>query len=526
MSNLRLVSLGTLCSRLLGLLRDMGMASLFGTGTIFDAFVVAFRIPNLARQLLGEGALNTAFLPVFLRCRMGQGDQAARETLTQVALILMATLTAGVLLSEAAIWGVWHLVDLLPPTRLLLLLLAILLPYAILICEVALLCSVLQALRQFLWPAVLPVVLNVIWLTGLLIVGPLTLENEARAVWMAVCVTLAGVVQLLLATWAVQRSGMGLVWKFPGRHWGEVRELVRAMLPVLVGMSLLQASAILDSLLAWGLARSDQGAAAWCEAWGIPPLVEAGTASALYIGQRMYQFPLGVFGIALGTVLYPVLTQHAQQGEHAQLCAVLSRGIRIVIAVGIPASVGLCLVAWPLTLGLFRRGEFSEANAVFTSRMILVYGSGVWSFIGIAILNRAWYAIDDRLTPLRLGLVFLALQQVLNLTLVCFVQGIGLAMGSVLANAGLCLTSLWLLHLRLHGLDWPAIRTALVKGLLATACMTLACLAASATFQALPGQTSALGHLLALCLCGAGSYLMAARVLRMGELDELLRKKS
>jgi putative peptidoglycan lipid II flippase len=523
LANLRIVSLGTVVSRILGLLRDMGMLFLFGQGTIQDAFVLAFRIPNLTRQLLGEGALSTAFLPVFIRNREQYGTQTARATLTAVALIVTLILISVIVLGELCLFGIWTLLEPSESTRLLLLLLAILLPYMLLICLAALFCAALHAQRQFVWPAVVPIVLNTVWLAGIGIVGCTMTHPIRQVLVLSFAILVAGALQLWIPLRALQRLRMGLVldWR---AGWPYVADIFRAMIPVLIGMSILQVSTIFDSLLAYGLSRPDLGGPAWSEAIGIEPLLESGTASALYIGQRMYQFPLGVFGVALGTVLYPVLTQHAQRGEMDLLRTDLARGIRIVIAIAIPASAGLCLVAWPLTVALFWHGEFNADDARLTSRMIAVYGTGVWSYIGLAILNRAFYATGDRQTPMRLGLLSLSLNVILNLTLIWKLGGVGLALGSVLANGIQVLVTLWKLNQRVGPLDWPSIRRTLGKGLFATALMTLACLAG---YRVLPAPESAMTKLLLLgtpCLIGGLVYLATAKLCGMTELDDLVKR--
>lgn len=523
LANLRLVSLGTIVSRILGLLRDSGMAALFGAGTTLDAFILAFRIPNLSRQLLGEGALSTAFLPVFLRSRDEQGDEVARATLTAVALVLTLILTAALVLAEAALGLVWYTIDLSESSRLLVILLVILMPYMVLICVAALFCAALHALRQFFWPVLVPILLNGLWLIALCLIARMSIDASRQAIWLAVSITAAGILQLATPLVALQRSGLGLVrtWR---AGWPHVRDVFRTMVPIVIGMSLVQTGAILDSLLAWVLSRPDGGGAAFCEALGIPPLLESGTVSALYYGQRMYQFPLGVFGVALGTVLYPVLTQHAQRGQYDLLRSDLARGIRIVIVIALPASAGLCVLAWPLTLALFRHGRFDAQDARMTSQMIAIFGTGVWAYISIAILNRAFYATGDRLTPMRLGLLALVLNLVLNIVLVIFLGGNGLALGSVLASGVQVILTLRQLDRRVGPLDWKELGGTLVKGLLATAVMSAACLTVIAWMPP-PATTSLkLALLAAPCLTGAVVYFALSRLLGLTDLDDLLRK--
>jgi len=529
MSSLRLVSLGTLLSRILGLFRDMAMTSLFGAGTVLDAFLVAFRLPNLSRQLLGEGAVSTAFLPIFLRNRNELGTQAARETLTLVALLLAATLTLLVTVSEAGLAAVWHFVELSESSRLLVWLLALMLPYSLVICLAALFCAALHAQRQFLWPSLVPVVLNLIWLTAIGMLYGRSLEPVQQASLLAVCVTAAGGIQMLLPYWALHRQGLGLTrhWR---RRWKDLRELLSAILPVLIGMTILQGSAILDSLLAWGLSIPDDGGQAWCQMIGITPFLGSGTASALYLGQRMLQFPLGIFGIALGTVLYPLLTQHAQQKNFERLREDLSRGLRMAIAIGIPASAGLCVIAWPLTLALFQRGEFSEQDADLTAKMIGASSLGIWSMIGIAILNRACYAMGDRTTPMRLGLFALVFNQMLNLILIWPLGGVGLPVSSAITSGILCLATLFMVNRNIGRLDikpmpWTSILWTLWNSIACASLMLWACFGVQALLPESESLTMRLGTLLILCATGTLVVLGAARLFGMKELEDFLHRK-
>lgn len=523
MSNLRLVSVGTVVSRILGLIRDMAMTSVFGASTILDAFIVAFRIPNLARQLLGEGALSTAFLPIYTRQQQTQGDAAAREMMTAVAIASAAILLGILVLAEAGIGIVWWMFEMTPSTRILLQLLAVMMPYCVLICLSALFCSALHARRQFLLPALVPIALNVVWLTVLGVASLLRGQLTTIAILSAGGVLIAGFIQLLIPLWGLHRQQMGLSpqWR---NGWKQVKDVFTAMLPVVVGMSLIQMSAIFDSLLAWSFSQPDDGGQAWCEALGLPPLMEPGTASALYLGQRLYQFPLGVFGIALGTVLYPLLTQHAQQGAMDLLRRDLSRGIRIMLAVALPASAGLCVMAWPLTRTLFERGEFDLEDTVLTSRMIATYACGVWCYIGIAILNRAFYATGDRKTPIQIGFRAFFLNVLLNLILIWGVGGVGLAASSVLASLFQVGVTLYVLNRRVGPLHWESITQTLLKGLLATALMAGGCLLAQQWMPTGNSFEAKLLQLLVPCIVGIGIYVIVATLLRMKELEEMLMR--
>ncbi len=517
--NLRIVSLATLFSRLLGLSRDIAMASLFGASTTLDVFIVAFRLPNLTRQLFGEGALTTAFLPVFLREQSQHGDNAARATLTAVAIVLASFLSIIVLLGEALIaWGLFTF-TLTDSTRLLLQLLAILLPYMIFICTAALMSAALHALKVFLWPALVPVALNVIWLTGVAIAYVSTVDEPTQIRIVAVTISIAGVLQMLLPLLTLQRLGMGLTvnWR---SGFSRVKEILLTMLPVVVGIIIIQFNSVLDTLMAWGLSTPDGGGLAPFEAFGIPALLPSGTATELYIGQRMHQFPLGVFGVALGTVLFPLLTQHAQAGQMDALRADLTKGIRLTIAIALPASAGLFILASPLTNLLFRHGEFTAEDSSLTAQMIAIYGAGVWASIGLTVLNRAFYATGDRISPMQFGVIALTLNLVLNVLFVVTFKGIGLAMGSVLATFLQLLLTTWRMNHQMGPLGWSSLMSTAWKTLVATSLMVAVCYVLLVSIS--PNQRVLV--LLIPFMTGIGTFLVVARLLGMHEIDEIFKR--
>lgn len=524
-SNFRILSACTVLSRVLGLVRDMTLAAIFGGGPVLDAFIVAFRLPNLARQLFGEGALSTAFLPVFVRDLERHGTAAARETLSAITFTVAGILTAIMLCGEAAIFAQLQFLDLNPELRLVLEFLAVLLPYMVCICLSALLSAALHSLRQFLWPGLIPVVLNVVWLLGTFIAARLTGDDRQRALLMSGSIVFAGVLQLLLPLVVLARQNWSLTWHCPG-GWSRVREVLGAVIPVVAGVGLTQIGAVLDSVLAWGLARPDDGGNALCTAFGIEPILPSGTASALYLGQRLYQFPLGVFGVALGTVLFPVLTQHAERHDLVSLRHDLTKGLQLVVAIAVPASVGLLLLAAPVTGLLFRHGRFDLEDAQLAATMIAIYGSGVWLFIGLLIVNRAFYAVRDRITPMRLGLLALLFNIAFNLTLIWFLGGAALALGGVLAAGLQLLLSLWRLEQQVGQLAWrPVVRTAL-RVLLATVLMAVVVLL---TRRLLPDEITLLQraiHVLLPLTTGAATYLAASYWLHIPEVWALFRNES
>ncbi|MBS0201693.1 MAG: murein biosynthesis integral membrane protein MurJ [Planctomycetes bacterium] len=524
--NLRVVSLCTVVSRIFGLLRDQAMGKLFGAGSVLDTFTVAFRLPNLARILLGEGALTTAFLPVVLEEQNERGRESATRVTWAVFLVLGMVLCGLVILVEIGLALLVALVPLSPESRLLCRLTALLLPYVILICLAAQLGAVLNALGQFVWPALVPVVLNVIWLAALWWVIPFWWLDPIHQIQAtSVLVVLAGGLQLAFLMPFVWRCGFGYRsdWRIA---LPVVRRVARDMFPVVLGLSITQLNTVLDSIVAWGFAQPE-GAGPLMPLPGNPAYpLEAGTATTLYLGQRLYQFPLGVFGVALGTVLFPLFTQHAQRGESEKLRSDLSLGIRLVLAIGLPASAGLMLVAHPLAKLFFQYGKFDAAAAVHTGDMIVCYGAGVWAYCGLLILQRAFYAIGDRLTPMYVGLCAMLVNLALNLTLIWPLGGRGLALSTALIAALQCGVTCLLLQRKIGQLLWRQIGSTGLRSLIAVAIMSGVCLCLIQSPAAGDGLKLRGLKLLVPLVAGTGSFFVAAWLLRLREPWMLLGKRT
>lgn len=514
--NLRLVSLCTIASRVLGLLRDQAMSVIFGLTPTMDAFTVAFRLPNLARVLLGEGALTTAFLPVFVADIHERGRESAAQLTWAVFVTLFSILFAVVALAEGAILIIGWSFTLSDEAKLLCNLTAILLPYVILICLAAQIGAVLNALDRFLWPALVPAVLNLVWLIALWKVVPLWQDEISRIQVTACCVIIGGGLQLLFPLPILYSVGFG--YRSDWRNaMDRVCKIAGNMLPVVIGLSITQLNSLLDSFIAWGFTQPTSGEL-FMPLPGSPlyPLRQ-GTTAALYLGQRLYQFPLGVFGVALGTVLFPLLTSHAQRGETDKIRADLSLGIRLVMAIGLPASAGLMLIAQPLATLLFQYGRFNSDDAYRTGTMIMAYGSGVWAYCGLLILQRGFYAIGDRMTPMYVGLVAMLLNIASDLTLIWPLGGRGLALSTALIAALQCLATVSLLQRKIGKLLWPEIGQTTVKTLLATAVMAIACQAMLYLVEQQPAITGRLFRLGFPLTVAVLAFFAMARLLGLSE---------
>lgn len=513
----RMVGLLTLCSRVLGLIRDAAMARQFGNGVIMDAFTVAFRAPNLARQLFGEGALSTAFLPVFLRDIEQHGRATAFRTATAVIAAAGVALLGVVVVIELVLLGLRAALDVGAEGDLLLGLLASLIPYLLMVCLLAQSCAVMQGLGQFTAPAWFPVLLNVLWIGAIILAGAVFETDEARIYAISWSIVLIGAIQFGLSIPTLWQIGFRFEWDWSsGRE--RVREIATVIVPVLVGLSVTQLNTLCDSLLAWGLtAPADATEKGWLSSY---PLQE-GTAAALYLGQRMYQFPLGVFGAALGTVIFPLLATHAERKQFDLFRDDLTRGLKLVLAIGIPASAGLAVIAPQLTSVLFLRGEFDQHDATQTSGVIVMYALGVWAACGLLIMNRAFYALGDRRSPLRIGLVAVVVNLALNLALVWTLAGSGLALASAVTAMLQAMMSGWLIARRVEDFRWRPLVLTFFKTVIASAAMLAVCVLMRAELEI---GYSAFG-LSAIVSVGAATYLAVATLLGLREPVEFLRRR-
>lgn len=516
-SGLRIVSLCTLLSRVLGFIREMAIAGLWGLSPVSDAFVGAFRIPNLARALFGEGALSAAFTPLFVREQEQHGQDAAMRLAGSVFLWLGLWLTVLVAVAELALGATIWLAPLNAELRLWLALTMLMLPYLPLICLTAQLGAVLNALGRFAWPALLPVLFNVSSLAAIWVLQRFDLAAETQAHWLAGFVVLTGFLQLAAPWPQLWRLGFRLRGDWRSMR-DRIRELVRMMAPVVIGLSITQVNTFCDTLIALVMSRpQDVAVSAW------RPL-EFGTASALNLGQRLYQFPLGILGVALGTVIFPVLTRHAERGDWQRLRDDLSLGLRLVFVIGLPASAGLWLLAEPLAIVLFQRGHVTVANARQIAEMIAAYGLGVWAFCGLLIVQRGYYAIGDRITPLKIGLSVVVVNLLLNIGLIFWIGGRGLALSTTLCGIlqfGLCL--LWIQG-RVGRLPWRSLASNAGRAVVATLGMTA--VGWWVQQRLAEGAGASPGRLLQLAgtmLAAIATYALLAAILRLDEFWMLLR---
>ncbi|MCC7085471.1 MAG: murein biosynthesis integral membrane protein MurJ [Pirellulales bacterium] len=473
LSGTLVTSLGSFTSRVLGLLRDRATASLFGlaAGGVMDAFVVAFRIPNLFRRMFGEGALTASFLPVFAQTLERDRKQAWRVAASTMAWIVLVL--AGLVAVGEIGFVIWAAASTEPREMLLAGLSAMLLPYVILACLLAIASASLQTMGKFAAPAFTPAVLNVVWMVGTIWIAPrLSNDPAAQARILAICVLAGGLAQCLLLWLALRTAGFRLTVNFAATR-NELRQIRWNMLPTLFGLAVTQINTLLDSLLAWGMAAAPDGPQNIGWLGGIPYPMKQGAASAIYFGERLYQFPLGILGIAVATVVFPLLARHAARGDYAAVRNDLVRGMRLVMLLALPATAGLILLAEPIAQLLFQTGKFTSADTQRVAQMIAIYSSGVWAYCGAPVLIRGFYAVNDRITPVRAGLIAVTINTVLDITLMWPLAELGMAASTAIA-AALQLVMLLAMFSRSHvAMPWRMILVSLARMLVATFAMAL-----------------------------------------------------
>ncbi|MBF8223553.1 murein biosynthesis integral membrane protein MurJ [Halomonas sp. 328] len=421
------VSVMTMVSRVMGLARDVVIAALFGAGQGADAFFVAFKIPNFMRRLFAEGAFNQAFIPVLSEYAAQRSRAEVRELLDAVAgslAVVLLLITA--LAMFAAPWLVWLFAPGFgrDPAKLALTaeMLRLTFPYLLLISLTAFAGSVLNTWNRFAVPAFTPVLLNLSLIGAAVLLTPLMSEPAMALAWG---VMIAGLAQLAFQVPFLARLGL-MPRPWPNFAHAGVKRILVLMAPALFGVSVSQINLLLDTVLA--------------------SLLAPGSVSWLYYSDRLVELPLGVFGIAVGTVILPALSRrHAEQsGEH--FARMLDWAMRAVLLLGVPAALALVILAEPLLISLFHYGAMTERDIAMAAMSLRAYALGLVAFMLIKVLAPGFFARQDTKTPVKVGIIAMVANMILNLILIWPLAHAGLALATALSaflNAGLLGYLLW-----------------------------------------------------------------------------------
>lgn len=474
----RIIALLTLVSRFAGLVRESIAFKIFATSPVWSAFSVAFVMPNVFRRLFGEGALTAAFIPEY--AALLKESRAKADTLASLTMAaLLAFSGVIVLLTEIILWLA---LDRLAPDaagRPAIVFTMVMLPYMPLICATAVLGGMLQTNGRFAAPAAAPILFNgcmiagcTVWAWGL----GAPLESSAMAV--AVSVTLSGVVQLAWCLWALR----GLVtWR---SGFAEARANFNAMLkrlvPVTIASGTLQLGIISDQLIA-GYAVTVGPTLPG----GTPYPVDAGGSAVLSYASRLYQFPLGVFGIAVATAVFPALARAWAGGSDRahNFAETIRHGVRLSLFIGLPATVGLIVVGHNLCSVVFSSEAGKAGEVARIAQTLTGFSVAVWAYSLTHVFNKAFYAAGDTKLPMRVSLITIACNFVLNLVLIWPLAEAGLAWATTITATGQCLALAWLASRRYatdgSGIFNPETRRAISMTLLGSVIMGCVLIAAS-----------------------------------------------
>ena len=423
MRSTAVVSQMTLISRVLGFVRDVIIARLFGDSMAADVFFVAFKIPNLFRRLFAEGAFAQAFVPVLAETKETEGEAAVGGLVGAaggtLGFVLLLVVTAGVLAAPVVIMvfapgfiGDAEKLEL--GTRML----RLTFPYLGFISLAALAGSVLNTYGRFAIPAITPVLLNIALISCALWLSP---QLDEPVVALAIGVMIAGVAQLALQFAALFGLGLNIKPVVSFAHAG-VKKILVLMGPARFGVSVAQINLMLDTIIA--------------------SFLETGSISWLYYSDRLVEFPLGVFGIALATVVLPTLSKQFSNGQQEDFSRTLDWALRWVFLIGVPAAVALALMAGPMLATMFGYGALGGRGVEMAALSLVAYAGGLLPFILIKVLAPGYFSRQDTRTPVRIGVIAMVANMVLNLILVFPLAHAGLALATTL-SACINATLLW-----------------------------------------------------------------------------------
>ncbi len=490
------VSSMTLLSRIMGFVRDTIVARAFGAGAFTDAFFVAFKIPNLLRRMFAEGAFSQAFVPVLGEVKERRGEAATHVLVNHVAtllgLVLVAVTALGMLAAPFVVYVSAPGFHTSPDKfELTVKLLRIIFPYIFFISLVALAAGVLNTFRRFSVPAFTPVLLNLAMIGSALWLAP---HFDPPVLALAWGVLIGGALQLAFQLPFLRQVGclpkFDLNWHDP-----DVQRIFKLMLPALFGVSIGQISLLINTIFA--------------------SFLQTGSVSWLYYADRLMEFPSGMLGVALGTILLPSLSKHYADKSTQEYSRLLDWGLRMTLILALPSAVALAVLAVPLLSTLFQYGQFTATDVLMSRDALVAYSVGLLGLIMVKVLAPGFYARQNIKTPVKIALITLAATQLMNLVFIGPYKHAGLALA---IGLGACVNAGLLFYkLRRHQIyqPQPGWSVFLLKVVLAVSVMggVLWFGAGHDVDWLHSGFRSRLLHLLWLIPAGAGAYFATLFVL-------------
>lgn len=419
LKSLATVSSMTMVSRLLGFVRDAVVARIFGAGIATDAFFVAFKLPNLLRRIFAEGAFSQAFVPILAEYKSQHGEADSRIFIAYISglltLVLALVTVAGML---AAPWIIMITApgfsDTAEKYNLTVQLLRITFPYILLISLASLAGAILNTWNRFSVPAFVPALLNFSMIIFALFLAPYFQPPVLALAW---AVAVGGVLQLIWQLPHLKKIGMLVLPRISLQHSGALRVL-RQMVPALLGVSVSQISLIINTIFA--------------------SFLVSGSVSWMYYADRLMEFPSGVLGVALGTILLPSLSKSFASGNQQQYCQLLDWGLRLCFMLALPCAVALGILAKPLIVALFQYGKFSAFDATMTQQALIAYSIGLIGLIVVKVLAPGFYSRQNIKTPVKIAITTLIITQIMNMTFIGPLKHAGLSLS---IGLGACLNA-------------------------------------------------------------------------------------
>lgn len=446
----------TLLSRLLGFVRDIVIANYFGTKSAADAFFMAFRIPNLLRRLTAEGALSAAFVPLFTKTLLKNREEAfrlANNVLFHLTLLITVIMITGIVFAEPLLKLIAvGFTDDPDKFQLTVSLTRLVFPYLMFVSLAAIIMGILNSLHHFAAPAAAPVMLNISF-----IVCTIFLRDyfDFPVYALAAGVLIGGFLQLAIQIPFAIKEGFVFTFVFDPRS-RLLKKVLLLTLPAIVGTAVAEINMFVDTMLA--------------------SMLKGGSVSYLYYANRLVQFPLGVFAIAISTALLPALSHHAGKNENQKIIDTLSLSVRGAMFLVIPSTAGLIILREPIIGVLFERGAFDHAATLNTAFVLAFYAAGLLAFSGVKLFVSAFYAVGDTKTPVKLAIISMLINIALNIILMGPLEAGGLALATALASWINLLGLGYLLSKRFGNIDGITI----FKSFLATTLISLAMAAAIA----------------------------------------------
>jgi putative peptidoglycan lipid II flippase len=503
------IGLATMASRLLGLVRDTVLAAMFGASASMDAFNVAFRIPNLLRDLFAEGAMTAAFVPTFTRTLAVSGREAAWRVgnlVMNALLVVTAVLVViGIVFAPELTLALTAegFADRPGALDLTIQLTRIMLPFLTALAVAAAMMGMLNSLRRFFVPSLSPAMFNVASIFSALVLAPLMPRFGLDPIaGIAIGTLLGGLGQILLQWPTLRKEGFRYQPIVSFRD-PVVREILRLMAPATLGLAAVQVNVVVNTHLATG---QELGAVSWL----------------MYAFRLMY-LPIGIFGVSIATAALPDISRHAVAGDLRSIRTDVSRGLRMMLMLNVPATIGLMVLAEPIVALIFERRAFLVRDTVATAAALVFYAPGLIGYSAVKIASPTFYALRDSRTPVIVSVLSIGVNLGINLILIRVLGYRGLALGTAIAAMFNAVVLMWLLRGRLDGIDGRRIAIALAKITVASFAMGIA---AHFTAVWLTAMTPAGGEIakfvrvfgaIAAALAVLGT---AARLLRIGEFSD------